>query len=67
MTDDAGVFAEHALPLLRADPVANTIALSILDWLLSGRAFSSSMPGHVAPPHARLRGCYRRRVTTTQG
>ncbi|BEP14633.1 hypothetical protein acdb102_29440 [Acidothermaceae bacterium B102] len=44
LTDDVHLFADQALPLLQQDPVANTIALSILDWLLAGRAFSEATP-----------------------
>jgi GNAT superfamily N-acetyltransferase len=44
LSDDVTVFAGRASPLLEADPITNTVALTILDWLLSGRSFSAETP-----------------------
>jgi ribosomal protein S18 acetylase RimI-like enzyme len=43
-TDQVNIFAEHVLSLLSTDPVGNTIALTVLDWLLSGRSYSDATP-----------------------
>jgi predicted GNAT family acetyltransferase len=41
-TEDPEVFAEAALPLLLRDPVANTVALTVLDSLRAGHRFSDA-------------------------
>jgi GNAT superfamily N-acetyltransferase len=44
LTDDVAVFVDRAAPLLEADPITNTIALTVLDWLRSGRSYSTEAP-----------------------
>jgi GNAT superfamily N-acetyltransferase len=39
-SDDPALFAKAALPLLRQEPISNTITLTVLDSLLAGHRFS---------------------------
>jgi predicted GNAT family acetyltransferase len=41
-TEDPEVFADAAMPLLVRDPVANTVALTVLDSLRAGHRFSDA-------------------------
>ena len=42
VTEDPNEFAKAALPLLRRDPISNTIALTVLDNLIAGHRFSEA-------------------------
>ena len=43
-TDDPDHYAEAVLPLLARRPVANTIALTVLDALRAGTEFGGGQP-----------------------
>jgi RimJ/RimL family protein N-acetyltransferase len=43
-SDDVEAYAERALPLLCADPVEHTVALTVIDTLRAGQAWSDEPP-----------------------
>jgi len=56
LTDDVELYAALVLPLLTERPDQNTVALTVLDSVLSGLRFLTSGPSSAGTPGDRITG-----------